>query len=93
MGKVTSLDANNLSIETSQGVVTASLSEGTEVLVLTESETGEITTGNWVLVIGEKDESGELKATRVITGSEDLSGWLGGRQSGDPGVGRRGSNQ
>ena len=93
MGQVTSLDANNLSIETSQGVVTASISEGTEVLVLTESETGEITTGNWVLVIGGRDESGELKAARVITGSEDLSGWLGGRQSADPGIGRRGSNQ
>ena len=84
MGKVTSRDGNNLSIETAQGAVAASISEGTEVLVLTESETGEITTGNWVLVIGDRDESGELKAARVITGSGDLSGWLGGR---------RGSNQ
>ena len=89
VGTIDGIDGGSLSVNTSEGVLTAIVGGDTTINITSEGGVDRLETGIQVSAFGERDESGTLAASiiTVISGDGDGQSRLGQFQSGQGAVG------
>ncbi len=65
-GQVKSLDGKTLSLSTARNVTTITLDDSTRVQTAADGTVSDLVTGQRVIIIGQRDSSGNMTASQVI---------------------------
>lgn len=72
MGQVKSIDGDVLQISTAQDVTTVNLTGDTIILKSVEGIQSDLQTGTRVLVVGERDDQGNITASQITIESGEI---------------------
>jgi hypothetical protein len=71
MGQVKSMDGNVLQLSTAQDVTTVNLTGDTIIIKSVEGTVSELQPGTRVMVVGERDDQGNITASQITIESDD----------------------
>jgi len=73
MGQVKSMDGNVLQLSTAQDVTTVNLTGDTIIIKSVEGTVSELQPGTRVMVVGERDDQGNITASQITIESDDTT--------------------
>ena len=79
-GTIEAIEGGEISVNTAQGVLKASVSSDTNIQVFSEGTLQDLLNGMQVTVVGERDEEGNVQATSIVVVPEGGGGFRFGGQ-------------